>query len=648
MRRGRRRLKGPLVALLVISFAGLPSGAGLRSSDASTQCADPPTANRSAHAKATRLHLNGKATSLLGTTPISHYVCPVGRSKGVALLDVTVTRRGAAAADFHVCVLGIDDTSKLGRTEYVRSSRVPGSRVQRVAFQSLPGRPLPHPEYVIQVRAVDQAEESSCDAEPTGEPLGDRIEMSLTMKYREISRASPRGGFAFATRHLPPAGGPLGSPGEAEPYVLVDRLRGDRVYVAVPQYTRGCLHEPVLGECSGNGLWFSLDRGQTFSYCDMGLGLGGNDSHLAIDAKGSIYSADLAYFAAGVWMQKLAAGSGRAPPTPRKRGDCGFSSPTIAAPGDADRPWLAVYSPRRNAAASKVFLGVNTLQGPKECSSLDGGTTWGPCVSIISDGVAAAEIAQGGYYGGNQAFDSRGVVFVIFVTAGSSGFGHNVYVAASEDGVRFVNHRVHVGLAPGAAESANTNGIYWFPNIAIDRADNLYAAWTETRLRGGRVVIKFASSRDHGRTWTKPVTVSDPSLGVSEQPWLVAGDAGRVNVVWRGTKTKTNAARFDGDVPDPQAEWHVYMAQSLNGTSAAPRFVTTRVTPYPIRHGPMCFGCGDDGRILLDFVSVDIDRQCMAHIAYGNAGPDTSGVGSGSQPFTDYARQTKGPSLCAP
>ncbi len=95
------------------------------------------------------------------------------------------------------------------------------------------------------------------------------------------------------------------------------------------------------------------------------------------------------------------------------------------------------------------------------------------------------------------------------------------------------------------------------------------------------------------------------------------------------------------------------MAQSLNATSATPTFAQTLVSTQPMRlgwvctQGILCTEAGDDGRILLDFISVAVDSNGMAYIAYGNAGPDSEGYNavSGAFPYTYYAKQTQGSSV---
>jgi hypothetical protein len=122
-------------------------------------------------------------------------------------------------------------------------------------------------------------------------------------------------------------------------------------------------------------------------------------------------------------------------------------------------------------------------------------------------------------------------------------------------------------------------------------------------------------------------------------PWIVAGAAGKVDIVWiDSTSASPN---------DPTADWYVYMAQSTNALGRTPSFNRSRVTPQAVRYGNVCLvglNCttgGDDGRILLDFISNDYDSAGRAAITFGNSGPE----GPSDNPreiYTDYAHQTGG------
>lgn len=599
-------------------------------------------------------------TTVAAASLATQYVCPLGTSGGVDVLDIRASTAGGQ--DFVLCVSGIANTSNLVATTYGRTSHATGSTVQRVAFSS-PG----DPEYEVDEATLLPTASSFLFAAGPGctlqsipaQILGSPQSYTLTVSYTPSSPRSASNGFAFATTHLPRANPSPSTPGGGEPSIAVDRLHQDRVYVSTPVGVpagAACaldISNPTVppSGCNGVNFWFSTNGGQSFAFCNASRPNGGGDSHVAVDTTGSIYSADLA--ASNVDVQKLPS-TPSGPATPQPGADCGFTDVTPTAP-QADRQWLATYlpDPSQGTSAARVYLSYHTLSDdlPWECTSIQGGTVFLPCTPMVTSGPAFTD-GLGNTINGNQVFDSHGVIYSIFGTstvpdnAANKGSGpiHNLYVAISPDGINFQVVPVIQTTPPGTpgTQSLAQN----FPVIAVDRSDNLYVVWSQGAASGGPTTIFLSSSTDHGLHWSAPVQVNSADLGSNVLPWVVAGSDGRVDVVWVGS-TARNAS-------DPTATWYQYMAQSLNAHDAHPLFSQTVVSPQPIRYGDYCslglncvFG-GDDGRILLDFTSVDIDSHCMANIAYADAGPDTETVGFGFDPYTDYAKQVAGPSLCGP
>ena len=651
-----RHLRLAVVAVL-FATAGGGGAAGALPVAATSNCSAPP-----GRAPVT-VALNGSPTTIsgrTGDTSATQYICVSGTPTGTAVLDLTATRSDSSSTDFFLCLDGIPDTSDLGATRHVRTTHVTGSPKQRTAIAT----PLAQPEYRVRVRSVGTGSVSAFGC--GGALFGPRMNFDLTISYHDSPAASAGNGFSFAVQNLPDPGqgNSQSRPGAGEPSIAVDRLHGDRVYVSAPVGVpsgAGCLlnqQVPIEGGCGGVNFWFSTDGGRTFTFCNASDPNGGGDSHVAVDTTGSIYSADLA--ASNLDTQK-GFSSGGAPPVLKAGRDCGLTN-TGPTGLQSDRQWLATYlpDPSKGTDNAKVFLSYHDLTAelPQECVGISGGRAYLPsCTPMISETEARILAdAAGNTINGNQVFDSQGVIYSIFGTStapdnapGLSGKIHNLYLARSGDGVAFTNRSIFIGTPqnqPGGSDAVSVANI--FPVIAIDRRDNLYAVWSEQPARGGASVIKLTSSTDKGDTWSEPVVVNSGALHSNVLPWVVAGDDGKVDVVWVGS-TATSS-------DDVSADWNIYMAQTLNGHAQQPTFLQTRVTQQPVRYANICFkglACvtdGDDGRILLDFVSVELDSQCRANIAFANSGPDTSGFSdvSGFVPFTAYARQTAGPALCTP
>src|SRR5204863_9273967 len=117
-----------------------------------------------------------------------------------------------------------------------------------------------------------------------------------------------------------------------------------------------------------------------------------------------------------------------------------------------------------------------------------------------------------------------------------------------------------------------------FPSTAIDAADNIYLVW-DTNERdpagmggcGGAATplpnkIQMAISKDHGNTWTLR-TVAAPQNARVLWPWIAAGDAGRVSIVWYQTNKMTDPDCAVND--NPQPTYSLMEAQIFDATNPA-------------------------------------------------------------------------------
>src|SRR5207237_9600569 len=127
--------------------------------------------------------------------------------------------------------------------------------------------------------------------------------------------------------------------------------------------------------------------------------------------------------------------------------------------------------------------------------------------------------------------------------------------------------------------------------------------------------------------------------------WMVAGNAGAVDVVWYGTKK----AGTSYDSGKQTTDWFPYMAQSLNANGSTPTFTSpTAVSQHANHNGGICtmgIGCTAGGdRSLADFFQVTVNKQGGADVVWtdtsnnGNNGDNQAGV-------IHEARQVSGPTL---
>ena len=245
---------------------------------------------------------------------------------------------------------------------------------------------------------------------------------------------------------------------------------------------------------------------------------------------------------------------------------------------------------------------------------------------------------------GNMAIDeATGDVYVTHNTFGDEGAPHNddVIVARVDGGASGPVTQANVHSFVAANDRPDTFDS--FTSLAVDRQSNLYLVWSERHPESQTTDTMLATSSDRGETWTEPITVNH-APNTTTFPWIVAGDAGKIDIVYYGTNEKGPSPET---VPE-SSRWRVWMAQSLNALDATPTFREVPATGF-MHQGSICTsgtGCAPGTRDLLDFFQVDVDAQGLANISYTdnlNTPPD------GTDPHQEwimFVQQKGGRGLC--
>jgi len=157
-----------------------------------------------------------------------------------------------------------------------------------------------------------------------------------------------------------------------------------------------------------------------------------------------------------------------------------------------------------------------------------------------------------------------------------------------------------------------------FVQMAIDRAGNLYYNWSQARnvtsSGEGEQDIYYTFSTDGGVHWASPIDLTGSANDSAIFSWMVAGDAGRVDLVYYKSNSGANSNVNVGQV------WNVYFGQSMNALNTGANFSGVQVSAEPNHLGGICTGglsCSGD-RDLLDFFTVDVDHLGAAHIVYSD------------------------------
>ena len=215
---------------------------------------------------------------------------------------------------------------------------------------------------------------------------------------------------------------------------------------------------------------------------------------------------------------------------------------------------------------------------------------------------------------------------------------HVVYMAVSTDGGNtFSDYKVYDNPA-----TATSYG-HQFVNVSVDKAGNVYSVYSDNHN------VYYSFSTDHGQTWSKPYQLNKAPSATAIEPWSVAGDAGKLDVVWYGT------SYYDGTAPDnypASAAWNVYFAQNLTATTPGSAFSQAQASPIN-HYGGVCeggIGCTGNRDLYDDFGVAASPTTGLASIIYSDdqydpaqpTGCAQSQSNTGSCDHTNIATQTGG------
>jgi hypothetical protein len=305
---------------------------------------------------------------------------------------------------------------------------------------------------------------------------------------------------------------------------------------------------------------------------------------------------------------------------------------------NGDRPWLA------GGKKDEVFLATNTAENQLShqiFQSTDGGDncsqTGIPDQQSNPDGS--------GYTGAGKIYYSKDRLIEPIQFLDKSGAVTGLGVGTWNRGdAAFKPHKI----------ADSTMFAHW-PAIALDKADNVYAVWddnpvdkTQKDSCGGDKPlpnnIKMSVSRDFGNSWSAPITVAHASGGRVFWPWVAAGDAGKVSVVWYQSSKVVDLDCEDSDIT-------IGEAQILNALAPSPSIDTVNASKRTIHTGSVCQGgtlcvAENKDRRLGDFFTNSLDSRGCVLIASGDTtqtDPTTGQQFAYSLPI--YMAQTSGEGL---
>jgi hypothetical protein len=287
----------------------------------------------------------------------------------------------------------------------------------------------------------------------------------------------------------------------------------------------------------------------------------------------------------------------------------------------ADRQWLAAMKiPGTDTARVYQWYNQVAPDGLSVIYTDDYGKTWVEGMRGLDGGTP-----------GNIAADP--VNKKIYVTSSA---GSNVIVGVGGvDANDFKNYTV----AQGKGSVGNL-----FTVLDVDTAGNVYVTWTNGDEPRGTYM---AVSTDQAKTWSDPIQVSPPSHKTTVFPWIVAGDPGRVWVVWYGSQKPEPA-------PANAGPWYAYAGQTLNALSKKPKFKVVKASDRVMHDNEICLsgiGCTAgqaEDRNLLDDFTADIDPQGMLWVSFNDTNSQVTAAQNDPEAggaFIVNTKQISGPSL---
>jgi hypothetical protein len=434
-----------------------------------------------------------------------------------------------------------------------------------------------------------------------------------------------------------------------EPEVFADTLHGTLVYTAhegtTHLYRDGIVSSPwgnfsfVTNYCNQVNVWTSPDNGVNW-YRDRYLGspcptspainTGFSDPDLTQDAGGRLYNTGI-----DLVNDALFSSIDGGKTWDRGTAEC----------HDGDRPWLA------GAEANQVYLATDTLEGSMSGHQVFVSNDGGSSCSLqgIDD---FGSLADGGSYTGfGKLYYDRGSGTLIepaIFNHGDGSFGVGISTMAAGASA-FTPHEAVKGTSMYA---------HW-PAIAIDAGGAVYLTWDTNDRQAGTAggcdgaqtpapnSIMLVSTKDLGNTWSTPIAVAHPAGARVLWPWVAAGDAGKVSVIWYQTEPQ------DG-LPDLDCQGghiHAMEATLLGATGKKPQSWVVDAAGRPVHLGWVCQGgttcvaTGQDRR-LGDYFTNALDARGCVLIATGDSrltDPTTGAPLPTARPL--FIRQVGGPRL---
>lgn len=412
------------------------------------------------------------------------------------------------------------------------------------------------------------------------------------------------------------------------------------------------------GVPGGSDFFRSTDGGQTFAYLgepdgsqtsttsnQQAVGAGGGDDNLLLGKPFVLLNAsnNVVINSTGrIYLSSLWLGSSTVATSINQGNNWVPSQSPVAG---QDRQWgIAEGTSTYYIDTSELVAGTAGQTNIVIVQSTDGGASF-PRGAFIGQATSA----QASNVQGPLAVAPDGTIYAIYVPPG---FGNEIVLSVCPGPCTLpllplsaanTPFRSHVIIRfPTEFSAANI-----FPQVAVDTAGNVYVSWSDGRN------VYLMSSTDGGNSWSTPVKVNSGTQAFTAlEPWLHAGDAGRVGIAFRATGTPSyNPNDFEANA---KAQWTMDYAFTPDALDQTPTFYQTPVSggsdlPNGVTHvGSICtngLACPGSTRNLLEYSAFTVDGFGNANFVFSEDANTPSQIGAA---VTDFVKQTTGPTFLAP
>src|SRR5439155_13219677 len=189
------------------------------------------------------------------------------------------------------------------------------------------------------------------------------------------------------------------------------------------------------------------------------------------------------------------------------RGEHFALSPAVADVPADDRQWIEAQG---DAVVYQMYRAPIPATGLWVQRSTDHGVNWGTASLVSPTGTSP------GYIDVDHA---SGVI----------------YVAHTSSSALFVSRSADNGTTwtTATVDNSTSHGNLFDP-VKVGDDGTVYVSWSDEHN------VFLAHSTDQGQHWSPPVQVNGAESQVALFPWLEAGSAGRVAMVWYGTDHTSN------------------------------------------------------------------------------------------------------------